>query len=243
MRNIWVIAEKEFKHFFISPIAYVVAFAILLILGILFYANLLAASIQQFAPSVQVIIGPLVTLMLFSIPAVTMRSLAEEQKNGTLELLLTAPVRDWEVVVGKWLGGLLFISVVLLLTWFYPIVLNSMVEPGIDQGLMAAGYLGLLLMCAAFLAIGVLMSSLFSNQIAAFFATLGALLLLWMLGAPAQASGSAGSELLRYLDMGEHFYPSFFRGIVQVKDVVYYISATALALFLGSVVVETRRWR
>ncbi len=243
MRNIWIIAEKEFKSFVISPIAYAIAFAILLILGFLFYATILAASAQQYAPSVQVIIGPLVTLLLFSTPAITMRTLAEEQKNGTLEILLTTPVRDWEVVVGKWLGGMLFLLVLFLITWFFPIVLNMLVSPGIDQGLMASGYLGLVLLSSAFLAIGVMSSSFFTNQIAAFFATLGILLILWMISYPAQVMGASGGELLRYLDLSEHFYNTFYRGVIELKDVVYYISVTALALFLGSISIETRRWR
>jgi ABC-2 type transport system permease protein len=243
MRNIWIIAEKEFKQFVISPVAYVIAFVILLILGILFYANILAASAQQYAPTIQIVIGPLVTLLLFFSSAITMRTLAEEQKNGTLEILLTAPVRDWEVVVGKWLGGLLFILALLLLTWIFPIMLNLIVKPGIDQGLMAAGYLGLALLASSFLAIGVMASSFFSNQIAAFFASLGVLLVLWMISYPAQAMGATGGDLLRYLDLSEHFYTNFFRGVIEVKDIVYYLSVTALALFLGSVSVETRRWR
>lgn len=243
MRNIWVIARKEYKHFFISPIAYAVAFAILLILGILFYANVLSASIQQSAPTIQIILAPLTTLFLFTIPGITMRSLAEEQKAGTLELLLTAPVRDWEVVVGKWLGAMLFVITVLALTWFFPILLNQIVSPGIDQGLMLAGYLGMILLTGAFLAIGVMTSSFFSNQIAAFFASLGILLVLWMISYPAQVMGAAGGEVLRYLDMSEHFYSTFLRGIIELKDIVYYVSVIALALFLGSVSVEARRWR
>jgi ABC-2 type transport system permease protein len=243
MRNIWVIAEKELKHYFISPVAYAVALAILLIMGVLFYANVLAATYQQFAPGVQVVIGPLVTLLLFTTPAITMRSLADEQKTGTLELLLTAPVRDWEVVVGKWLGGVLFILILLLVTWFYPVILNQMVSPGIDQGLMLTGYLGLFLLAAAFLAIGVMASSFFSNQIAAFFVTLGLLLVVWMIGYPSQAMGATGGEFLRYLDMSEHFYSTFYRGIIELKDIIYFLSVIALALFLGSVSVETRRWR
>lgn len=243
MRNIWVVAQKEFKHFVISPIAYAIAFGILLFLGIFFYSNLIYAANQQFAPSVQIILGPLVTLLLFTSPAITMRTLAEEQKNGTLEILLTAPVRDWEVVVGKWLGSLLFILVLLLLTWFFPIVLNQIVDPGIDQGIMAAGYLGLVLLSSALIAIGVMTSSFFSNQIAAFFASLGIILILLAISFPAQVAGPSGSQLLLYLNIGDHFYDNFYRGVIDLKDVVYYLSVTALALFLGSVSVETRRWR
>jgi ABC-2 type transport system permease protein len=101
MRNVWTIASREYKQYFASPAAYLVAFMFLLILGILFYANILNAMVQQFPPTVQVILGPLVTILLFATPAITMRLLADEQRLGTMELLLTAPVRDWELVVGK----------------------------------------------------------------------------------------------------------------------------------------------
>jgi ABC-2 type transport system permease protein len=245
MRNVWVIAEKEYKHFFISPVAYAVAFMILLILGIIFYASLAAMTMsnQGQAPGINVVLAPLTTLLLFTTPGITMRALAEEQKSGTLELLLTAPVRDWEVVVGKWLGGMLFILTLLAVTWFYPIILNQIVSPGIDQGLLVSGYLGILLFSSAVVAIGVMCSSFFSNQIAAFFATLGILLVLWMISYPSQMMGSAGGEIMRYLDMAEHFYPTFMRGVIDLKDIVYYLSVTALALFIGTVTVETRRWR
>lgn len=243
MRNIWIIARKEFKQFFVSPVAYAIALAVFLIMGVLFYATILSAAYQQYAPGVQVILGPLATIFLFTTPAITMRALPDEQRTGTLELLLTAPVRDWELVIGKWLGSMGFILTILLVTWVYPIILNRLVDPGIDQGVLVSGYLGLFLMVAAFTAIGVAVGSLFSNQIAAFFTTLGILLVLWMIGYPSTASGAMGPSLLSYLDISEHFYPTFYRGIIDLKDVVYFLSLIALALFLGSISVESRRWR
>jgi ABC-2 type transport system permease protein len=243
MRNILVIARRELKSIFISPVAYAVALAIFLIMGILFYSNVLGAVYQQYAPTIQIIIGPMATILLFTTPAITMRTVADEQRSGTLELLLTAPVRDWELIIGKWLGTVCFMFIILLATWVYPILLNKLVDPGIDQGLLVSGYLGLLLMFSAYLAIGVAVSTLFSNQIAAFFATLGIALVLWMIGYPASVMGAAGGELLKYLDMSEHFYNTFYQGIIELKDIIYYLSVSALALFLGSISVETRRWR
>jgi ABC-2 type transport system permease protein len=242
MRNIWIIARKEYKSYFISPIAYAVAFLIFLILGIIFYANILVATNQQYVPDISIILNPLVTIFLFTIPALTMRSIADERRSGTMELLLTAPVRDGELIVGKWLGGYLFVLTIILVTWIYPIVLNQLIQPGLDQGLMLTGYLGLVLVSSAFVSIGVMASSLFSNQIAAFFTTLGILLLLWMISYPAQALGSTGGELLRYLDLSEHLYNTFYQGIIEMQDVIYYISVTGLALFLGSVSIQVRRW-
>jgi ABC-2 type transport system permease protein len=243
MRNIWTIGIREYKHYFSSPIAYAVAFVIMLIVGILFYVNLVSYANYGMAPGIQIVIGPLVTLLLFTTPAVTMNTMADEQKTGTLELLLTAPVRDYEIIVGKWFGGFLFILTILLASWIFPIILNQLVSPGIDQGELLASYLGLALMCAAFVAIGIAASSLFSNQIAAFFLTLGIIMALWMVSYPAQSMGAGGGEIVRYLDLGEHFYSTFYKGLIDLKDVIYYLSLTAVSLFLGSVSVESRRWR
>ncbi|MEJ2267113.1 MAG: ABC transporter permease subunit [Anaerolineales bacterium] len=145
MRNIWTIARREYKLYFSTPAAYMVAFMILLVLGVIFYANLTAAALQQSAPTVETIIGPFITLLLFGTPAITMRLIAEEQRMGTIELLLTAPVRDYEMVLGKWLGGFLFMLTLIAVTLVFPLILNAMVDPGIDQGPLLSGYLGLVL--------------------------------------------------------------------------------------------------
>ncbi|MEJ2353027.1 MAG: ABC transporter permease subunit [Anaerolineales bacterium] len=243
MRNIWTIARREYKLYFSTPAAYMVAFMILLVLGVIFYANLTAAALQQSAPTVETIIGPFITLLLFGTPAITMRLIAEEQRMGTIELLLTAPVRDYEMVLGKWLGGFLFMLTLIAVTLVFPLILNAMVDPGIDQGPLLSGYLGLVLISASLVAVGVAVSSLFSNQIAAFFATIGVYLVLWLVSLPSQSMGAFGSDFLRYLDFSEHFYNTLFRGIIDLRDITYYVSLTALSLFLGSVAVETRRWR
>lgn len=243
MRNIWTIARREYNLFFISPIAYAIAFMILLIIGIIFYANIVPASLQQYALGIEVVISPLTTLFLFTIPAITMRTIAEEQRNGTLELLLTAPVRDYELVVGKWLGSFLFLLTILAFTLVFPLILNQITDPGIDIGTVITAYLGLILMAGSFLAIGVATSSLFGNQIAAFFLTLAFMLVFWMIGFAADQATGTAAEIIRYLDIGEHFYYSFFQGIIELKDVVYFLSLIALSLMLGTVSVETRRWR
>lgn len=243
MRNIWTLASREFKLYFSSPAAYLVAAMLLVVMGIIFYTNVVGAMLNQFPPNTQVILGPLVTLLLFATPAITMRLLADEQRQGTMELLLTAPVRDYELIVGKWLGGFLFMLSILLLTWLYPIYLNQIVDPGIDQGPLLSGYLGVMLFTAALVAIGVAVSSLFSNQIAVFFTTLGVYLVLWLVSLPTQAMGGAGGELLRYLDFSEHFYTTFYQGVIDSSDIIYFLSITALALFLGTMSLEIRRWR
>jgi ABC-2 type transport system permease protein len=246
MRNIWTIASREYKLYFASPVAYLIAFMILVVIGVFFTLTLSAATVQQFTPGIDTVLGPLPTLLLLAIPAVTTRLLAEESRLGTIELLLTAPVRDWELVIGKWLGAFLFVLTIIAVTLVYPLVLNQLVSPGIDQGPVLTGYLGLVLLSAALVAVGVLISSLFSNQIAAFATTMGVLIVLWwVLGPIAQVAGPAGqsANLFQYLDFSSHYFDSLFRGIIEVKDIVYYLSVTALGLFLGTMVVETRRWR
>jgi ABC-2 type transport system permease protein len=243
MRNIWTIAKREFGLYFSTPIAYFVAIFIMLILGFLFYNNLLGAMMQQYAPGVEIVLNPFVTLLLFGTPALTMRLIADEERMGTIELLLTAPVRDGELVVGKWLGGFLFLLVLVAITLIFPFFLNLITDPGIDQGILVSGYLGILLICASLVAIGVAVSAFFSNQIAAFFVTLLVVMALWLIGTPARVLGATGSNLLTYLDFSEHFYPTLYQGIINLADIVYYLSVTALALFIGTVAVEVRRWR
>lgn len=249
MRNIWTIAKREYDHYFISPIAYVVAFMILLTVGIIFAINIyffIQNAFQSFGqtPDLSPITGAFAFLLVLSIPALTMRLLSDEARMGTLELLLTAPVRDFELVAGKWLGAFLFILSILAVTLVYPLILNSLVEPGIDQQLMMSSYLGIILVAAAFLALGVGISALFTNQVAAFFVTLSVLVVLWwLIGFPVSVLQGTASEVLQYLDMKTHFYQALNAGSIKLADLVYFISLIALGLFIGTTAVESRRWR
>lgn len=246
MRNIWIIARREYKLFFISPVAYVVAFFFMILLGWFFYSALRDAVVQSlyqsYAPGVQIVISPLVTLLLFVMPAITMKSIAEEMRMGTMELLLTAPVKDWELVIGKWLGAFLFMLSLLAITWIFPIVLNFLVTPGIDQGILISGYLGLVLMVASLMAIGVFISSLFNSQVVVFLVSLAIVLVFWLVRPASSTTGGLGSQILSYLNYIDH-YLNFFQGTIDLSDIVYYLSLTALGLFLGTISVETRRWR
>ncbi len=185
MRNIWTIARREYRHYFTSPLAYIAALLALLTVGIYFVVIIYYLTNQSYynnsAPGVDIIVGPLATVFLFATPALTMRLLADEQRMGTLELLLTTPIKDGELVVGKWLGAFLFMLSIIAITLVYPIVLNKLTSPGIDQGVMISAYIAIILLSAVFLAIGTAMSSFFTNQFAAFFATLAVLILFWWL--------------------------------------------------------------
>jgi ABC-2 type transport system permease protein len=151
-------------------------------------------------------------------------------------------VRDGEVVVGKWLGSFLFVLTLVALSLIYPAALNLMTSPGIDQGLMISGYLGLLLISAVFLSVGVAVSSLFSNQIASFIVTLGVVVFLWWIfGIFGQVGG--GNPVMSFLDLSSHFYNDLMMGVISLRGVVYALCLTIGFLALGTVSVETRRWR
>ncbi len=248
MRNIWTIAKREYDHYFNSPIAYVVAAGILLLLGGYFAAIISAANQQAlfgggFAPDVAPINGLFAFLLVLAIPALTMRLLADETRSGTIELLLTAPVRDFELVVGKWLGSLLFVLTIIAITLVYPIILNNLVDPGIDQKAMLSSYLGMILVAASLLALGTGFSAVFSNQVAAFFVSLVTFIVLWwLIGVPASMTTSGG-EFFSYLVINSHFDSTLNTGTIYVADLVYFFSLIAVGLFTGTMAIETRRWR
>jgi ABC-2 type transport system permease protein len=250
MRNIWTIAKREYNHYFITPIAYAVAIVILLAIVIQFvlYADYLSASALQGyggTPTVEPITGLFTFMLIFMAPMITMRLVSEEARTGTLELLMTAPVRDHELITGKWLGALLFALTLLGVTLVYPLVLNSMVDNGIDQRVVFTAYLGSLLAAAAILALGTGFSAVFSNQIAAVLLTFFTLLFLWwfvsffsqIIQSPSAVS------VFEYLPMQTHLSGSFQVGTLRLSDVVYFLSLTALGLFIGTTALDVRRWR
>ncbi|MBL8102698.1 MAG: ABC transporter permease subunit [Anaerolineales bacterium] len=247
MRNIWTIAKREYDNYFNSPLAYVVAFAILLPLGIYFALILWVSAEQSFmgggAPEATPINWLFVFLMIFLSPALTMRALSDEARMGTLELMLTAPVRDFELVAGKWLGAMLFVLSLALITLIYPIILNNFVTPSIDWMVILSSYIGLILVVSALLAIGVGVSAIFTNQFAAFFTTLGLFFFLWfMISLPASYLQESG-EILNYLSLSNHFSQSMNIGTINLGDIAYYLSLTVLGLFVGTTAIEIRRWR
>ena len=247
MKNIWTIARREYDNYFNGPLAYVVMLAVLLPLGIYFSLVMFFNSQQAMfgggaAPDITPINGLFAFLMIFLSPALTMRLLSDEARMGTLELLLTAPVRDAELVVGKWLGAMLFILTLLGTTLIYPLVLNNFVTPSIDWMVVLSSYIGLILLCATMLALGVGISAIFTNQFAAFFVTLGLLFFLYfMIGLPAGLLPESG-EVFNYLSINTH-YDQMNTGTVTLGGIVYYLSLISFGLFAGTTAIEIRRWR
>lgn len=237
VRNVGTIAGRELYSLFASPIAYLVIAFFLVMNGYLF--SVILFSSRQASMTSE--FGDMAIVLLFLAPAITMRLLSEEQRNGTIELLLTSPLRESELVLGKWLGAMGMWVVMLLLTAPYPLFLLKFGHP--DVGAILSGYVGIFLLGGVFLAIGLLISSLTQNQIVALAATIGVLLVLWLLQGAGQNFGSGpGAGVAQYIALSPHF-DGFTSGAVNLKDLVYYVSLILIALFLAVRSVETRRWR
>lgn len=236
MQTALTIARRELGAYFVSPIAYMVTAAFLLVSGYLFSVIL----INTRQASLEILFNNITVILLFITPLMTMRLLADEQRNGTIEVLLTAPVRDWEVVLGKFLAALGLFGIILLFTLFYPLLIWRL-GGNPDWGPIAGSYLGLLLMAGAMLAIGTLASSLSENQIVAAVIAFAILLILWLITAASGVAGDA-SRVLQALSISER-YNDFVRGAINLEDVIYYLSLMIGALFIATRVLETRRYR
>ncbi|HEY41865.1 MAG TPA: ABC transporter permease subunit [Dehalococcoidia bacterium] len=238
MKNTMLIARREFRAYLTSPMAYIVACVFLVLIGALFiwYLNDIDYSDTTIAGYLD-IWGNLV-LMLFA-AILAMRLIAEEKKLGTWELLLTAPVRDTEIVLGKFLGSLGMLVSMLALTLYFPLLLWIFGDP--DTGPILTSYLGLFLLGATSLSIGLFASSVTSNQIVAAVIAGGVLAILYFIGMAGDAMGSAVGDILSYISLSSHF-PAFISGIIDTRVIIYYLSVTALFLFLTIRSIETSRW-
>ena len=254
MKHVLLIARKEFKGYFTSPIAYILMAFFGLIFGFGFYTatrDMVSFSLQsqmmgQSQPMNlnQQIIGPLLgfasTVSLFLIPMITMRLIAEEKKTGTIELLLTSPVNDLGIILGKWLAGMLLYLCILGMSAINVALLFAWGKPDLQPVLVA--YLGLILQGGCLLAIGELISTMTKNQIIAGGVTFFVCLLLWLLSWFAASDSGVNSQIINYLSIITHF-DNFSKGLLSMKDVVFYVSMIYFSLFLTSRSMESLRWR
>jgi len=253
MRNIAAIAQREVNAYFVSPIGYVLIGFFALLFGWFFYVPL-AFFIQQSSqmgmnPTQalninQMLVGPTLmnttVIMLFLFPLITMRTYAEEKRSGTIELLLTSPVTDVEIIMGKFLGAMLLYAAMLAVTLLHMAILFIFGDP--EWKPIATGYLGLLLMGGCFLSLGLFISSLTKNQIVAAMATFAVFLMLWVINWISTFVGPTTQTVLQYLSLTEHF-DDFAKGIIDTKHVIYYLSFMAFGLFLTAKSVDSERWR
>ena len=236
MKNTWTIAGRELISYFGSPVAYVVAAAFLAINGFL-YGVIISGSKQA---DMSFVFSDMGIVLLFVIPGITMRLLAEEQRMGTIELLLTAPVRDWEVILGKFAAAMALFLLMLVPTGLYVLFLTLRGHP--DSSTILTGYVGIILVGAVFVSIGLLTSAITQNQLVAFLIAFVVSLILWLLDGLSANFAGTGGNVLTYLALQQHL-SDFESGSVQSQDIVYLLSMTICALFLATRLLETRRYR
>ncbi len=252
MRNILAIAGKELRSYFSSPIGYVTIgfFALLFAWFYNTYLDWFLETSQQMmgpgrTPNVnQQVIASLLqnsaVIILFVMPMITMRTYSEEKRSGTIELLLTSPVTDVQIILGKFLGAMGLYAAALAVTFLSIGMLFFFGNP--EWKPIAAGYLGLFLMGGCFISVGLLVSSLTKNQIVAGVGTFAVFLMLWVIDWPARSAGPTARAILEHLSITQHF-SDFARGIIDTKHLVYYLSVITFGLFLTAKSVDSERWR
>ncbi|MBK6767382.1 MAG: ABC transporter permease subunit [bacterium] len=234
MQNILVIARREFKSYFDSPVAYIVLTFFLIITGYFFTSNLFLAN----QADLRTLWGVVPLLFVFFIPAISMKLLAEEKKSGTIELLYTYPIRDSEIVVGKYLAALGLLGVLLLVTLVYAFTVGSL--GNMDTGQAVAGYVGLLLMAAAYLAVGVFASSVTDNQIIAFIFALFISFVLFIADKILFFLPSGVAGIFEYIGIEYHFQ-NVARGVIDTRNLLYFGSVIFFGLLLASHSLSRRR--
>jgi len=235
MNNICTIFKKELRTYFNSPIAYIFITLFLLLSGYFFGSTLFL----QNQADLRSVFGFWVPFFLtLFVPAITMRLIAEEKRSGTLEVLVTMPIRDSEVILGKYLAAFVLLATAIALTFTYPLTISFLGNP--DGGSIVGGYLGLILMGASYLAIGVYISSLTENQIVAFIISLAIIFVLFMLNKVLMLVPGGLVSILEYLAIDYHF-ANIARGVIDTRDLIYYFSLIFLGLFLATRALASRK--
>ena len=255
MRNSWVIAKRDLGSFFNSPVFYVVTTVFLIIYSFIFFnilnffsfQSLQAGQLQAMGMNLnlnEMVIEPsfhnMSVVLLLIIPIITMRSFADEKKMKTFRLLLSSPVHLREIIFGKFLACMIVVALMILISSYSMVFLFLLGEP--ELGPVITGYLGILLMAACYVSVGIFASSLTDNQIIAAVLTFGFSLFMWVIGWGAQAAGSTTGQVLQFLSIVEHM-ERFLKGIVDTSDLTYYLSFILFSLFLCHRVLDSNRWR
>jgi ABC-2 type transport system permease protein len=237
MAQTWIIAKRELGAYFKSPVAYVVLALFLIISGgLFFFGNFFVAG----NASMDGFFGIMPLLLVFICPAIAMRLIAEERGSGSIEMLLTFPVRDSEVVFGKYLAALLVLAVGLLLTLPFAFTVSRLGP--LDGGPVLGSYLGTLLLGGTYLAIGLVGSALTKNQVVAVIVGWAICMALWLMGFLANAAGPVVGPVLQYASPAYQF-SKIARGVIELRNVVYYLSAIGVCLVISIQVLESRNWR
>jgi len=260
MKGILAIYRRELGSYFVSPIAYIVIGFFLALTGY-FFADIVGRVIEysfrmqmqsaQFgappsldAPMLVIrnFAGFVTTILLFLVPMLTMGVYAEERKRGTMEMLMTSPITEFQIVMGKFLASLTLFVVMLSPTLIYHLIIGRYSEPALPWRIMWSGYLGILLLGAGLLALGSFISSLTENQIVAGVATFVIFLLLWILDFGVRGSSTAAGEIMKYISILQH-YETFAQGVIDTSSIIFYLSVVTLGLFLTLRNLDSMRWR
>ena len=253
MSNILAIARKELRGYFASPVGYVVVGLYAIVFGYFFSVGL-TWFVRQSMQAPQMGGGPLninqqmiryvfmnsTVINLFVVPLITMRTYAEEKRSGTIELLMTSPVTDFQIIMGKFLGALGLYLAMMAVTVIHMAVLFIYGSP--EWKPIVTGYLGMVLMGGSFLAVGLFFSSMTRNQIVAGMFTFAVLLLLWVIDWVATLAPPTMAAVVNYLSLTGHL-EDFLRGVVDTQHLVYYLSFITFGLFLTARAVDSERWR
>lgn len=254
MKAIWIIAKRDLKSYFSSPIAYIVIAVFTGVMGWMFFNiiqhfHTMNAQYQSFNMGkggnltdhvVRPLYGNLNVIILFLVPFITMRLFAEERKMHTIELLMTSPITLWQLVIGKYLSALLLVGSMLAISIIYPIVLLITGNP--DFAPILTSYFGILFLFGSYIAVGILFSAATENQIVAGVLTFGANLFFWLVAWGAQSAGPIWGDILKYLSVIQH-YEDFGKGVINTTDVLFYLSFIGTGLFLTHRVLDSYRWR
>lgn len=236
MSNIWVLTRRELRSYFNSPIAYIIITLFLLFAGWFFAAGLFLSNTAD----LRSLFSGARMLVLFFVPAISMRMLAEEKRSGTIEILSTMPLKDWHLVLGKFLPSYILIAVTLVLTLIHYITLSLLGDP--DFGASFGGYVGLFLMAGVYLSIGLFTSSLTKNQIVAFITAFVIIFVLFLMDKVVFFLPGSLATIFEFISTDYH-YENIARGVIDSRDVIYYFSLMFFFLFLTVKSLETRKWK
>jgi gliding motility-associated transport system permease protein len=256
MRNTLALAQKELKSYFAGPIAYVAIGLWAFLYGyffvtILYYFLRQSMSMNQLGMQgpqavnvnqqlIRPVLQNVMIMILFVMPMVTMRTYSEEKRSGTIELLLTSPLTDWQIILGKFLGAMALYGAMLLVTMIHVVILFIYGRP--EWKPVVTAYIGLFLMGGCFISVGLLISSLTKNQVIAGIATFSVFLILWIITWIGSFMGGTFDQLTQYLSIVDHL-DDFSKGVIDTKHVIYYLSFITFGLFLTAKSVDTERWR
>lgn len=254
MKKAWTIAIKDFKSYFNSPIAYIIIGGFLLIIGWMFFFNLSAFNMQNLQYKqynmgkgvsitegiIRPLYGNMNVILLFVIPVITMRLIAEEKKLHTIELLLTSPVTLTEIVLGKFMSAMMLVKVMILATCIYPAILFFTGNP--DPGAIFASLIGTIFMAACYISIGLVFTAMTENQVVSGALTFASCLFSWLISWAGQSAGPVWSDLINHLSVISHFN-NFSQGMIHTTDLVFYFSFIGFMLFLTHRILDSYRWR